>query len=105
MKNMLHKNLKNCIFLLLSVDIPDPAIRHENGKQVARWNVEPSYEMSPSLSPRYQLPVISSGGGHAPHPAAISSNRTQAFTTQPHPSSRHHPNGTLITMRHSRVKI
>jgi len=78
-----------------SLDIPDPAIRHENGKQVARWNVEPSYEMSPSLSPRYQLPVISSGGGHAPHPAAISSNRTQAFTTQPHPSSRHHPNGSL----------
>ena len=86
-------------FLLFTVDIPDPAIRHENGKQVARWNVEPSYEMSPaSLSPRYQLPVVTSGGGHAPHPAAISSNRTQAFTTQPHPSSRHHPNGTLITI-------
>jgi len=82
-------------YLHKNVDIPDPAIRHENGKQVARWNVEPSYEMSPSLSPRYQLPVISSGGGHAPHPAAISSNRTQAFTTQPHPSSRHHPNGSL----------
>jgi len=82
-------------YLHKNVDIPDPAIRHENGKQVARWNVEPSYEMSPSLSPRYQLPVISSGGGHVPHPAAISSNRTQAFTTQPHPSSRHHPNGSL----------
>lgn len=83
-------------YLHKNVDIPDPAIRHENGKQVARWNVEPSYEMSPaSLSPRYQLPVVTSGGGHAPHPAAISSNRTQAFTTQPHPSSRHHPNGSL----------
>ena len=77
-------------FLLIAVDA-DPAIRHENGKQVARWNVDPSYEMS-----GYQLPPNSSGGGsHAPHPAAISSNRTQAFTTQPHPSSRHHPNGTI----------
>lgn len=78
----LHKNVDN---------IADPAIRHENGKQVARWNVDPSYEMSTS---GYQLPTVSSGGGHGltPHPAA---NRTQAFTTQPHPSSRSHPNGSL----------
>jgi len=73
-----------------NVDIVDPAIRHENGKQVARWNVDPSYEMSSGYTPN-----LSSGGGHAPHPAAISANRTQAFTTQPHPSSRHHPNGSL----------
>jgi len=52
--------------------------------------VDPSYEMSPG----YQLPV-SSGGSHAPHPVAITSNRTQAYTTQSHPSSRHHPNGSL----------
>jgi len=77
----LHKNVDS---------IADPAIRHENGKQVARWNVDPNYDMG-----GYQLPVVSSAGltGHAPsHPAAI---RTQAFTTQPHPSSRHHPNGSL----------
>ena len=74
----------------ITVDIVDPAIRHENGKQVARWNVDPSYEMSPGYTPN-----LPSGGNHAPHPAAISANRTQAFTTQPHPSSRHHPNGNF----------
>ena len=76
----------------LAVDIVDPAIRHENGKQVARWNVDPSYEMSSG----YQLPG-SSGGVHAPHPAAITSNRTTVYTTQSHPSSRHHPNGKCLT--------
>jgi len=84
----LHKNVDN-------LPTPDSAIRHENGKQVARWNVEPSYELIPGNGGYPSLPVVSSGGGHAPHPAAISSNRTQAFTTQPHPSSRHHPNGSL----------
>jgi hypothetical protein len=81
-----------------TVDLADPAIRHENGKQVARWNVDPSYEMA-APNGGYQLPPnlvsITSGGGHAPHPATISAIRTHAFTTQPHPSSRHHPNGSL----------
>ena len=84
------------LLFIFAVDIVDPAIRHENGKQVARWNVDPSYEMSTS---GYTPNSLSSGGGHAPHPAAISANRTQAFTTQPHPSSRHHPNGEFLKRR------
>jgi hypothetical protein len=84
------------LFFNFTVDLVDPAIRHENGKQVARWNVDPSYEMVASNG-GYQLPPnlvpITSGGGHVPHPASISAIRTHAFTTQPHPTSRHHPNG------------
>ena len=69
-----------------AVDPVDPAIRHENGKQVARWNVDPAYEMATAASYPAPPPQL----GHAPHPATISANRTQAFTI---PSSRHHPNG------------
>ena len=72
--------------LSFAVDPVDPAIRHENGKQVARWNVDPAYEMATAASYPAPPPQL----GHAPHPATISANRTQAFTI---PSSRHHPNG------------
>jgi hypothetical protein len=69
-----------------TVDRVDPAIRHENGKQVATWNVDPIFEQTNAAGPYPGLqPQL---GGHAPHPA----NRTTTFTI---PSSRHHPNGSL----------
>ena len=106
--------------LYFSVDLTDSAIRHENGKQVARWNVDPSKFASPSMAASAisaaannadHRPSSSSGGSLPPltyishpqtplngvHPAA---NRNQGYTTstpgQPHPSSRHQPNGNNV---------
>ena len=104
--------------ILLSVDLTDSAIRHENGKQVARWNVDPSKFASPAMAASAiasaaanadHRPSSSSGGPLPPmtyishlqtpmngvHPAA---NRNQGYTTSTpggqHQSSRHQPNGT-----------
>jgi len=100
------------------VDLTDSAIRHENGKQIARWNVDPSKFASPSMTVSAiasaannadHRPSSSSGGILPPmtyishpqtqingvHPAA---NRNQGYTTSTpgqHPSSRHQPNGSL----------
>ena len=102
--------------IYFSVDLTDSAIRHENGKQVARWNVDPSKFASPAMAASSiasalnnadHRPTSSSGGGLQPmtyishpqaqmngvHPAA---NRNQGYTTSTpgqHPSSRHQPNG------------
>ena len=99
----------------------DSAIRHENGKQVARWNVDPSKFASPSMAASAiaaaannadHRPSSSSGGNLPPmtyishpqtpmngvHPAA---NRNQGYTTSitggQHQVSRHQPNGTCNT--------
>ena len=103
-----------CLFL--SVDLTDSAIRHENGKQVARWNVDPSKFASPAMAASAiasaaanadHRPSSSSGVGlpqmgynlhsqtpmNGVHPAA---SRNQGYTTSTpgqHPSSRHQPNG------------
>ena len=81
-------------FFCFSVDMADAAIRHENGKQVARWNVDPNYSgpETPTSSLGYALsaghhPFLSN---HAPHPNSISANRTQAYTTG---QLTRHPNG------------
>ena len=85
----------------------DAAIRHENGKQVARWNVDPNNYSGPEtptsslgyaaavaagLAPHHFLP-LSNHGGHVPHPNALSANRTQAYTTGQMPR---HPNGKIV---------
>ena len=110
----LYHNFNSQIYF--SVDLTDSAIRHENGKQVARWNVDPSKFASPAMAASSiasalnnadHRPTSSSGGGLPPmtyishpqaqmngvHPAA---NRNQGYTTSTpgqHPSSRHQPNG------------
>ena len=107
------------IFLFLSVDLTDSAIRHENGKQVARWNVDPSKFASPAMAASAiaaaaanadHRPSSSSGVGlpqmgynlhsqtpmNGVHPAA---SRNQGYTTSTpgqHPSSRHQPNGKYL---------
>ena len=80
-------------FLSFSVDlVSDPAIRHENGKQVARWNVDiASFAGNSSddgASPSaYGVP-------HAPHhPAAVGAGAR--YTTGHHPHNGRHPNGEL----------
>jgi hypothetical protein len=84
-------------FNSFSVDMADAAIRHENGKQVARWNVDPNYSgpETPTSSLGYALsaghhPFLSN---HVPHPNSISANRTQAYTTG---QLTRHPNGKLL---------
>ena len=112
----LNNQLLLHLFLLLSVDLTDSAIRHENGKQVARWNVDPSKFASPAMAASAiasaaanadHRPSSSSGVGlpqmgynlhsqtpmNGVHPAA---SRNQGYTTSTpgqHPSSRHQPNG------------
>ena len=80
------------------MDIGDAAIRHENGKQVARWNVDPNY--SGPETPTSSMGYVAVTGGHhpflplsshVPHPNALSANRTQAYTTGQ--ISQRHPNG------------
>ena len=104
---------------MISVDLTDSAIRHENGKQVARWNVDPSKFASPAMAASAiasaaanadHRPSSSSGVGlpqmgynlhsqtpmNGVHPAA---SRNQGYTTSTpgqHPSSRHQPNGNYL---------
>ena len=116
-----HLHIYHHIYsLFIAVDLTDSAIRHENGKQVARWNVDPSKFATPNnhhhqhatTNDHNQRPSSSSSGGSAGlpshlggyilqtpinngvHPAA---NRNQGYTTSTpgqHPSSsRHQPNG------------
>ena len=82
----------------------DPAIRHENGKQVARWNVEPPFH-HPASS---HAPHTSSGtpgnphegpSGYMPQPGHLGhiAGRTLGYITgQPQPSRHPQPNGKSI---------
>ena len=83
-----------------AVDMGDAAIRHENGKQVARWNVDPNYNgpETPTSSLGYVAALAGghnpflplSSHGHVPHPNTLSGNRTHAYTTG---QMQRHPNG------------
>lgn len=93
------------IFLLVDL-VNDAAIRHENGKQVARWNVDiygngeeqvhnsasaasVSSSVSPPSSTAYVLPHHMPMG--APHPATVSGSRYNTTNGQ-----IRHPNGKFI---------
>jgi len=95
------------ILYFFSVDlVSDAAIRHENGKQVARWNVDPTFSNgneTPTSSVGYASALVAANGlpshhqfltlsshTHVPHPITLSANRTQAYTTG---QLSRHPNG------------
>jgi hypothetical protein len=91
-------NVSTFLSFVFSVDLTDAAIRHENGKQVARWNVDPNYSSPEASGASLGYPsAVGSGhhpflplSGHVPHPNAVSGNRTQVYTTGQMPR---HPNG------------
>ena len=82
--------------------VNDPAIRHANGKQVARWNVD-IYGSSPTNTdsdhsgasppaPSASSAASSGYGSTMPLPLFAGAHPRGQYTTAPHQHQRH-PNG------------